>query len=167
MGQSFKGHHKSLSSKIKFIQCKESEKKGHLWYLLCNSQPNCIKNGYLSVKQLTTSIVPKSKISFLSLIFSTIYYTRCHKVLETINISHVLGNENFSLVVSCLRQNMSIVVLMTSIVTVSLKLISNNIFTYMCLKWKIIGLFHLLGMRSSRGGGGGRKVLETRIYSTV
>lgn len=27
MGQSFKGHHKSLSSKIKFIQCKESEKK--------------------------------------------------------------------------------------------------------------------------------------------
>ena len=60
---------------------------------------------------------------------------------------------------------MSLVVLMTSIVTVSLKLIS-YISTCMKkgLKWKIIGVFHLFEIRSSQGG---RKVLETRVCSTV
>ena len=141
-------------------------KKGHLWYLLCNSQPNCTKNCYLSVKQLTTSIVPWSKISFLSLIFSTMYYTRCHKVLET--IKHFSCPWKWKLQPCCFVFKTEHVYCCLDDFSCDSKfeLISNNIFSYMkkCLKWKIVGLFHLLGMRSSRGG---RKVLETRIYSTV
>ena len=64
--------------KLNLSSARSQKNKGHFWYLLCNSQPNCTKNGHLS------AIVPKSKISFLSLIFSTIYYTRCQKVLKTI-----------------------------------------------------------------------------------
>ena len=95
---------------------------------LCNSQPNCTKNGHLSVKQLTSSFVPRSKISFLSLIFSTIYYTRCQKVLETIKPFPCPWKWKLQPRFFCAEDRTCLLLSwMTSIVTVSLKLILNNI----------------------------------------